>query len=332
MPHGDGPHARTLYLTGGHQGAPVIPHAPVPTGYSAYYDRAVICELDVTTRRSKPMVGYMTPSEHCPDEMPAILFKSAHLEGKRLYVPTQTEVLIYSVPTFELLNVISLPFFNDVHHVRPSLTDGLIVAVTGLDLVVELGFDGAVRNEWSPVDADPWQRFSRSVDYRKIRTTKPHSAHPNYTFFLDDELWVTRFEQRDAISLTRPGRSIELGGERVHDGVVDGERVYFTHVDGKVSIARCSSLTVEQRIDLAEFYEPGTLLGWTRGLAVDGAGIWVGFTRVRKTRFRENVAWVKGRRSMPTRVTYFDLAARRRGPTIELERSGINALFGVLVR
>lgn len=332
MPSSNSPHARKLYLTGGRQGAPVIPHARVPTGYEAYYDRAVICELDVTMRTSRPIVRYTTPLEHCPDERPAILFKSAHLEGNRLYVPTHTEILIYSVPTFELLTVISLPFFNDIHHVRPSPTGGLIVTVTGLDLVVELGLDGAVRNEWATVDEDPWQRFSRDIDYRKVRTTKPHRAHPNYTFFLDDELWVTRFEQRDAISLTRPGRSIELGGERVHDGVLDDERLYFTHVDGKVSIVRCASLIVEHRIDLADFYEPGTLLGWTRGLAVDGAGLWIGFTRVRKTRFRENVAWVKGRRSLPTRVAYFDLAARRLGPTIELERSGVNALFSVLVR
>ncbi|MBA3688135.1 MAG: hypothetical protein H0W81_04840 [Chloroflexi bacterium] len=286
----------------------------------------------MTKRTSRPIVGYTTPSAHCPDEMPGILFKSGHLEGNRLYVPTQTEILIYSVPAFELVTVVSLPFFNDLHHVRPSRSDGLIVTVTGLDLVVELGFDGALRNEWSATSEDPWQRFSRDTDYRKYRTTKPHLAHPNFTFYLGDELWTTRFEQRDAISLTRLGRSIELGGERVHDGVVDDERIYFTHVDGKVSIAGCGSLRVEDRIDLADFYDHDSLLGWTRGIAVDGPGVWIGFTRVRKTRFRENVAWVKGRRSLPTRVAYFDLASRRLGPTIELERSGMNALFSVLVR
>ena len=51
------------------------------------------------------------------------------------------------------------------------------------------------------------------------------------------------------------------------------------------------------------------LLGWARGLHVDGTYTWVGFSRIRPTKFRENVGWVLQRlkRDFGTHVGCYDL-------------------------
>jgi hypothetical protein len=55
-----------------------------------------------------------------PNEQPAILFKSGTLQGDLLYTCTQTEVMVYRVPSVRAVAYVSLPHFNDVHHVRPT--------------------------------------------------------------------------------------------------------------------------------------------------------------------------------------------------------------------
>lgn len=326
-----GPNAKRLYAVGGRQAVRVPQSAPTE-GREARYDLAVILEIDVSRRSIKTVFEYETPTGRRPDEDPSILFKSATLADGLLYVPTQTEVAVYRVPDFHQVGYVSIPMFNDVHHVRPSPEGGIVIANTGLDMVVDLSLDGSVRQEWSAIGEDPWLRFSRAIDHRMVRSTKPHLAHPNHVFYVDDELWVTRFEQRDAISLVHPGRRIDVGLARVHDGLVYGDRIYFTTVDGKVAIAGKTSLAIETVIDLSRFYPPDTLLGWTRGIAVDEHGFWVGFSRLRYTRFRENLGWaMRGFRHEPrTRVAYFDVSKGTVGPTFELESRGMNAVFSVL--
>jgi len=239
---------------------------------------------------------------------------------------------VYRVPDFERIAYVSLPSFNDVHHVRPSPDGNLLVAISGLDLVQEVTLSGEVVREWNVLGEDPWARFSKDTDYRKVRTTKPHHAHPNHVFTLGDEVWATRFEQKDAVSLTRPGRRIALDRERVHDGLVHDGRVWFTAVNGWILIADPASLQVTEAIDLGTFHEEGTLLGWTRGLLPDAGGVWVGFSRIRPTKFRENVAWVaRGFRNVvPTRIAYYALVARRCTMSIDLEPAGLSAVFSIL--
>lgn len=319
----------TLYVTGGQQRA----LRPMGGGNDWYeYGKGLILEVDPASGRVEQRVEYVSPPEACPDEDPIILFKSASIEGDRLYASTQTEVMVYRVPDFERLAYVSLPMFNDVHHVRPSPAGNLLVAISGLDMVVEVTLGGEVVHEWSVLDEDPWQRFSRDIDYRKVRTTKPHHAHPNHVFVLGDEIWATRFEQKDAISLTRPGRRIALDRERVHDGLVHDGRIWFTTVNGTVLVADAESLEITQTIDLTDFHEESTLLGWTRGLLPHDGALWVGFSRIRPTKFRENVAWIaRGFKSvMPTRIADYDLATRRCTAEIDLEPAGLSAVFSVL--
>src|SRR5438128_570737 len=76
-----------------------------------------IVRLNTETKKSKKCVEYITPPEACAEDDPAILFKSGYMDGKTLYVCTSTEVMIYELPEFRRTTYISLPRFNDVHHV-----------------------------------------------------------------------------------------------------------------------------------------------------------------------------------------------------------------------
>ena len=132
-------------------------------------------------------------------------------------------------------------------------------------------------------------------------------------FLVGDDVWATRFEQRDAICLTSPGRRIPIGIERVHDGIMHEGRVYFTTVDGHVVIADPSRCVVQEVIDLNEMNKADVQLGWCRSVAVDGDRIWVGFSRIRPTKFRENVGFVlRGfKRDFGTHVACYDLKQAR---------------------
>ena len=137
--------------------------------------------------------------------------------GIKLYACTSTEVLVFEVPGFRRIGYVSLPCFNDLHHVTPTRDGNLLVANTGLDMVVKFTPQSKVLAEWNVSDEDLWSRFSRSVDYRKVETTKPHQSHPNFVFELSDDVWVTRFEQRDAVCLTSRGKKVSIGAQRPHE-------------------------------------------------------------------------------------------------------------------
>ncbi len=319
-----------LYVLGGQQrGA-----RPMSGGLDWYeYERGLILEVDPASGTVVRRVAYESPPGSRVAEDPVVLFKSASRVGDTLYACTQTEVMTFQLPDFSRADYLSLPRFNDVHHVRPTADGTWLVAISGLDQVVEVEPGGQVRREWSVVEGEgPWDRFDPGVDYRLVRTTKPHHAHPNHVFQLGDEVWATRFEQRDAISLTRPGRRIAIDLERPHDGLVHDGRVWFTTVNGKVVVADAASLAVVEVIELAGFQASDEPLGWARGIHIDGdGGLWVGFSRIRPTKFRENVAWLaRGFKSVrPTRIDRYDLATRRLTHSIDLEPAGLSAVFSV---
>ena len=92
---------------------------------------------------------------------------------------------------------------------------------------------------------------------------------------------------------------------------------------------------VESVIDLKEIDNPGKAnLGWCRGLAVmDERHLWVGFTRLRKTRFKENVRWVKRLikgEEKPTHIALYDVVERKRLAEIDLEPFDMHVIFGIL--
>jgi hypothetical protein len=319
-----------IWITGGEQRG-----VPNWTREWRLYKKALVVKAE--GGKLERAFEYESPPEHCPDESPCIVFKAASIKGNRAYLCTQTEVLICEFPSFAIRQVISLPWFNDVHHVAVAPDGRLFVAVTGLDAVAELAPDGTPIRLVSVLNESVWDRFSPDVDYRKVPTLKPHRAHPNFVFFLDGEPWVTRFHQRDAVPLYPKGQAkISLGTEGVHDGHVDGKHVYFTTVDGHVLRLDLASGAI-QSFDLNSIrHHRDRPLGWCRGILPVGQHVWVGFTRIRYTSLRQNIDWVRrGFRDAdryapaPTRIARYDLQNRALIDEINLEDAGLNTVFSI---
>lgn len=303
-----------------------------------HYRKGVLAAVDLETRSAVRLFEYVTPPELCAERLPSIVFKSATLAGDRLYLSTETEVLVLSYPELQLVRHLTHPAFNDVHHVLPY-QGGLLVACSGLDMVI--AFDAELRAvEFLPVLDEPaWQRFSPQVDYRRVQSTKPHRSHPNFLFGLDGEPWVTRAQQMDAVSLRDRSKRIDIGIALVHDGIVVGDYVFFTAVNGHIAVAHARTHKLECVIDLAEITRTETPLGWSRGLLVEGNRAWVGFSRLRPTRLYENLRWWKRQISargdepsavLPTRIALYDLARRELLDELDLEGAGLGSLFSIL--
>jgi hypothetical protein len=305
------------------------------------YESALILRLDTETGKVRSCLEYQSPPEARAHDNSSNVFKAGTLIGDTLYACTSTEVLIFSLPEFKQIGYVSLPSFNDLHHVTLSADGNLLVASTGLDMVVKFTLQGKVLERWNVLNEDPWLRFSRDIDYRKVDSTKPHRSHPNFVFELDGEVWVTRFRQRDAIALTGNGlntsaKRIDIAVQTPHDGLVCGDRIYFTTVDGRVVIANRHTLKVDEVVDLKPIGGQGALLGWCRGLMpVDERKMWVGFTRVRKTHLQENVLWVKnifheGMAVKPTHISLYDIVGQQCLKEFDLEPHGMNIVFSIL--
>jgi hypothetical protein len=301
--------------------------------------KAILVEVDPRTRGITTLVEHVTQPALRAGRLSSILFKSAALEADRLYLTTMTEVLILSWPDLRLVRHLSHPCFGDVHHARPTPTgDGVLVACSGLDMVV--AFDaGDEPVEFLPVlDEAPWSRYSPETDYRKALPTAPREAHPNFIFHIDGELWVTRSAQKDAVCLHDRSKRIDIGIERVHDGFVVGDLVYFTTVNGYVVVADARTRRVEARIDLFSLSGKEAPLGWCRGIHVTGDIAYVGFSRIRPTRLYENVRWVRSQvrpgtaaaPARPTRIGVYDLARGSLLDEVDLEQGGLAAVYSII--
>jgi hypothetical protein len=316
-----------LYVIGGRQRTP----RPLRAGNSTWngYDEAVILRINPWREEWKECVTYIPPPDVYSSEHSAITFQSGTIKDDVLYVCTQTEVLLYKLPDFERIAYLSLPIFNDLHHVHPTPAGTLLIANAGLEMVLELTLEGEVCNVWNVLGEQPRQLASET-DFRKV-STKPHRSHPNYLFYLDSEPWATRFHQGDAVCVTQAGPRIEISNERIHDGLVHHGQIFFTSVNGWIYIASSSTLRVEQAINLHDMHPDGTLLGWCRSLFVDGDKLWVGFSRIRPTKWRENVSWVaRGFKKVhPTHIACYDLTNRECMIEVNLEPMGLNAIYSI---
>jgi hypothetical protein len=173
--------------------------------------------------------------------------------------------------------------------------DDLYVTSTGLDNIVVLNKQtGQIKEIINCDGKEPWHRFDSNKDYRKIHSTRPHDCHPNYLFKIEDQMWVTRCTQEDAVKLSDPTDriDIDLGGDKgVHDGVWWNDYLIFTQVDGRLLI--CDPKIRE----LIEIYDPfenttNRPLGWCRGLLIVGDDFYIGFSKLRKTKMRSRLKFL----------------------------------------
>ncbi len=317
-----------LYVTGGRQ----RPSSLLTRDEWNAYEKAVLLELDTDSGEVRTVLAYESPAERTP-ERPSHVFKAASWDGDHLLLCTQTEVLAFDPATGTVVDTLSHPWFNDLHHVA-RLDGRLHVVSTGLDAVLVL--EGSeVGQLHSVTGEDPWLRFDRERDYRRVATTKPHRCHPNYVFQVGEERFATRFEQRDAVPLGGGEPLPRIHDDPIHDGVyVDGV-VWFTVVSGHVVALEVATRTLT-RFDLdAVGNERGHPLGWCRGLHRHGSTTYLAFSRLRPTKLKQNLSWLrkplgKAPEPRPARVVAYALEEGRKLQGWDLEQHGISSIFSVL--
>lgn len=302
------------------------------------YEAGIVVRIDLSARSADVIVRYVSPPEAMPPGPdPSIVFKAGAIHRNRLYACTQTEIMAFDLSSFDMPFYISRPEFNDVHHILPLEAGGLVVVSTGLDAVFLLDVFGKIVREWSTSGQPIWSRFDRGTDWRRVATTKPHKSHPNYCFALNGELWATRFEQRDAVCLDRQRDRFEIGIERPHDGILRGGKIYFTTVNGHIIVFDAQSRKLVDDIDLNRISGENLNLGWCRGLLLMDEIVLVGFSRIRRTKLRETLNWMRGQvligseksDTKPTRVAAYDLNKGVLLWELPLEDRELNAIFSL---
>lgn len=321
-----------FYVTGGRRRASLLGKPEW-----ARFEMALVLELDtesgevrVLAERASSAAAMPAPGTH--------VFKAGTLSQGNLWVVTQTEVLAYPEDDFTSPRVWSHGLHNDLHHVYPH-DAGFHVVSTGLDSLVSHDLEGEVVQVRHALGEDTASCFDLTRDWRQVPSTKPHRSHPNYYFETEHGAWLTRFEQKDAVCLDDPQRRLEVGVGNPHDGLVHDGSVWFTTTNGHLVRFDSSQTQPSDVYDLHALADADAPLGWCRGLHVDNDVAWIGFSRVRTTRIKKNLSWIRhgfklpdGMRSPPTRVAAFDLKQQRFIKEWDLERAGMGAIFSIIPR
>lgn len=308
-------------------------------GEGKYYGCAKLLRLDSETAAVEELLSVDQGGENFPDEFPNLEFTVGDVDGGNLWLATDTEVRLYRYPSLERLATYSHPCFHNIHSVAVH-GEKLYVTSTGLDMVVVLDkHSGAILDQINAEGKPLWHRFSADVDYRKLHSTRPHDCHPNHIFWVDGDPWVTRCTQEDAVSLGDFAQRIDVSGSRrpisVHDGLMHDGKLYFTTVDGTVTIADPATRQVVDVIDLSTMKGFSGLRGWCRGLRIQGNICYVGFSRLRKTRRMEKIQWARrllslGEAVEQSSVLGVDLAQRKIVADYRIPLGSIDAIYSLL--
>lgn len=213
-PQRSGPWGKFLVL-----GASSHPDA-VRRQEGARHAQAIIGLVDADRGSYRQLFAYESAVSLRPPEG-AMRFAAGCIDGGLLWTCTPTEVVAFELASLRQVCSLSLPWFNDLHHVV-RYRDGVLVAATGVDRVIHCDLAGGVRRIWHVLEGEGAIAPPDGRDYRMVVSTTPHLSHPNYVFVVDDAIWATRFEQRDAVCLTDSYRVLRspLGGsfwERLRD-------------------------------------------------------------------------------------------------------------------
>ncbi len=304
----------------------------------AYYSKyGVLGQLDLSSSAFEVLLRHDASRSVTALGPGATHLTSGTRTEDRLYLCSRTEVMIYHWPGLRRIRRISHPWFNDVHHVT-EINGELFVASTGLDAILRFDLNGQLLSAHHALGYGVWYRRDPDVDYRKVANTKPHDSHPNYIFSLEGNVWVTRFEQKDAARLDDLNEKIALDVERVHDGHLINGKLYFTSVNGCIIIVDPQRRRKIDVIDLNEIDDRGKPLGWCRGIHVAGDIAYVGFSKLRSTRFEKNLRWVKNlatgrtpdKEPLPARIAAYDIAERKLLKEFVLPEDAINTVFSIL--
>lgn len=323
-----------LLITGG-----VLRPDGYELGEGKYYGCGKLIRLNTVSSAVVELIAMPEGNENFPDVHPNLEFTVGAFDADALWLTTDTEVRHYEYPSLRLIRTFSHPCFHNIHSVAVR-GDEIYVTSTGLDMVVVLNKDdGSIVRHINTEGKPPWHRFSPDIDYRKLHSTRPHDCHPNYVFWVDDEPWVTRCTQEDAVCMSDTNRRIDISGAKrpisVHDGVVHGDHVYFTTVDGSLVVADARSLERIDVIDISAMQGFGGSRGWCRGLYIEGNVGYVGFSRLRKTKRVEKIEWAKrllmrGEIVDESSVLAVDLGARKIISDFRIPAGMIDAIYTLL--
>lgn len=297
-----------LVLSGGRQSrdAGVLDrqHGPL-------YDRGILARLD-PARGS--LEAWVTGEQR---------FGASSVDGD--HVLTCTPSAVVRVAPDGTTATLAHPWLADVHHAL--VVDGIThAASTATDGIVALGaaprFLPTAPGIGPPTG--PW-------------TGGPSLTHPNFVFRVDGVLHATRGTRGDAVATGDLGRPWAIAPVVVHDGIVTGDGVWFTRVDGHLVLVDPATGQIAQSVALQRPGDGPEPLGWCRGLCISDGIAWVGFSRLRATRLRRHLAWARGRlRGRPiatrraTRVDGFELSTGERVASVPLAGVEIDALFGIV--
>ena len=300
----------------------------------------IILEYDTITKKVCEKINYKTPEKYRPTKDYSISFKSGSIHNKKLYITTLTEILIFSLPDYNMIDRISLKLFNDLHHVI-YYKRNLFIVVTGLDIVLKYSLEKKniekIYNCYHELDT--WDRFDTKTDYRKINTTKPHKSHPNHVSIFQNKLFITRYKQQDVIIYSMEGKIIDyikINKGIPHDGLLFNNNFTYTTVNGKIIKINPNNFSKINTIDLNIHEKKGRSLGWCRGYQELNSRSFVGFSRIRPTKFMENIKWLgnkitdKVKLKMPTRVIEYNNNFSKINNTIMLEEYKMNWIFSIL--
>ena len=307
-------------------------------GEGKYYGKATLLCLDLETGQYQVKLSKDTGGENYPEEHPNLEFTAGTVEGNFLWISTDTEVHKYQLPEFSLQACFSHPCFHNVHSTH-IIDDELIVTSTGVDNVIVMDKNsGAITRILNTEGKDPWHRFHVDMDYRKVHSTRPHDSHPNYVFKLDNDLWVTRCSQEDAVKLSDPNDCINVSGGddviSVHDGVVWQNFVVFTRVDGFLVFADKATRKVVKTVDPFKS-SSNRPVGWCRGLHIDGDMFYIGYSKIRKTKLKSkikhlakgNFKYSNGNNAL---VVAYNLQTENADNVFESPDGLIDAIYGIL--
>lgn len=312
-----------------------------PNGYALgegkYYQSARLVKLDVESGEFSLMMSKQEGGEHYPAEHPNLQFTCGHIQGDTLWISTDTEVHQYQLPNFSLIKVISHSCFHNIHSVA-RYDNQLVITSTGLDNVVVCDpHSGEIIRIINTQGKDPWHRFSPDIDYRLLHSTRPHDSHPNFVFQLEDNLWVTRCTQEDAVNLSDVSDriDIDLGNDKgVHDGHWYKGKLIFTQVDGVLLICDPQQRKMVEMFDPFENHS-NRPLGWCRGLCIIGDDFYIGYSKLRKTSVtarlkflsQGNFRYASGNNALVVKV---NMRTRQVVRTYVTPDGMIDAIYGIL--
>jgi len=291
------------------------------------YRTAVLMEIDFAAKRIVRRLQVGPEQAGARPDGYATNFTVPCRLGDRLLVPSHATIFEVDLASFAVESTRSMRLLNDMHHV--VVRDGDVYAVsTGLDRIVILRGDQV---EAIPTTSDA-KPLDPETDYRHVNT-KPHVCHPNYLTFVDGEPWVTRAIPHDWAPLSNLAAGVPLSQVAVHDGSGHEGLHYFTAVKGQVIVVDPRRRAVVDRLDLVQ-PRGDYLTGWCRGILVTDEYYYVGYSVLRRTRYVENLQWLKAKllRKCPPLPTRIEKVDRRDGAVVDefvFEPEDLSAIFWI---